>query len=240
VAGVAPSPVKRYRPGAPPASPHIGARALPVAASPTIVPIAPWYRRVAPWSGILIATAAIVVALVVLVTSGSDGSTGPTAGNADRPPAAAPRGTKIMSGNTFGIAVPDTWAISDNPGQTFGQLHQERWNDVRVATSTDGAQGILVAQLRRVKLGPLTDPDVFWSDQIVGINRDRTVSQAESLGVHGLSGNEVVITEKSGAESVLAAAVETSNGIDLIAVRAPTQAAAKQRFTALYLTFYDR
>jgi hypothetical protein len=53
--------VKRYRPGAPPASPHLGARALPAGTVAAMPPTAPWYRRLAPWTAIVAVAAAIAV-----------------------------------------------------------------------------------------------------------------------------------------------------------------------------------
>ena len=98
----------------------------------------------------------------------------------------------------------------------------------------------MVAPLRTVAHDPLSDPELFWSDQVVGVGRDRTVSDARSLGVHGRKGNYVVITERSGAGSVVAAAVETSGGVYLIGFRAPDELAAKDRFQRLIDTFDDR
>ena len=107
--------MKRYRPGAPPASPHIGARALPAATAPTITPIAPWYRRLAPWT-----------AIVVVVARDRRRSwscwprrtrpTPPGAPAVARPPP-RPQGTKVIDGNGFGIAAPSSWIVGVGSGQ---------------------------------------------------------------------------------------------------------------------------
>jgi hypothetical protein len=176
--------VKRYRPGAPPASPHIGARALP-------------------------------------------GTTGPVI--------TAPQGTKIMSSPQFGIAVPRTWLVGSDPARTFGQLRQDRWGEPRVATSPDGEEAIVVAPLGRVAHDPLIDPEIFWSDQVVGAGPARTVSDSTSIGIHGLRGTYVVVNDRSG--SLVAAAIETRHGVFLVGFRGPSDQAANDRFQRLVQTF---
>jgi len=235
VAGVAPSPVKRYRPGAPPASPHIGARALPAATAPTITPIAPWYRRLAPWTAIVAVVAAIAVLVVVLATRDTSND---STGAGGRPPAAAPAGTKVVEGARFGIAAPNGWTVGSDPGATFGQFRRDRWDDPRIATSTNGEQALVVAPLRKPAHDPLSEPEVFWSDQVTGIGAGRSVSEAKSIGVHGLDANYVTIGDRSG--SVVAVAVETGRGVYLVAFRAPTTAGADQLFSKLIRTFDPR
>jgi hypothetical protein len=233
VAGVAPSPAKRYRPGAPPASPHIGARALPAATGPAITPIAPWYRRLAPWTAIVAVATAVAVVLIVVVSSGGSND---SSGKLDaRPPANAPSGTKIMSSPQFGIAVPDSWIVGSDPGTTFGQLRQQAWGEPRVATNSKGPETIVVTHLDKIAHDPLTDPDLFWSDQVVDAGNGRTVSASTSYGVHGLRGNYVVVNDRSG--SLVTVAVETDRGVYLLGFRSDSDSAAKDLFERYVQTF---
>ncbi len=236
VAGVSPTPVKRYRPGAPPASPHLGARALPTGSVTTSAPSTPWYRRLAPWSAIVAVAAAIAVIALLVGTSGSSGS-GDDAG-AGRPPAAAPRGTQVIDGDHFGIAAPDAWIVGTDAGGTFGQLRQTQWGEPRLATSSDGTQALVVAPLHNVAHDPLADPQLFWADQIDGEGSGRTVSAPASVGVHGLKANRVLVNDRSG--SVIATAIETDHGVYLVAFRALSDADAKDLFGRLIQTFDAR
>ena len=76
-----------------------------------------------------------------------------------------------------------------------------------MASASDGSEALVVAPLRNVAHDPLADPELFWSDQVVGEGSARTVSDSASLGVHGLEANRVMIDDRSG--SVLAVAIET-------------------------------
>ena len=57
----------------------------------------------------------------------------------------------------------------------------------------------MVAPLRTPAHDPLSEPEVFWSDQVVGVGAGRTVSEAKSIGVHGLEANYVTIGDRSGS-----------------------------------------
>ena len=171
--------------------------------------------------------------MIVLSTSGSSDDAG--TGGEGRPPAAAPQGTKIVDGDGFGIAVPSAWIVGTDPGSTFGQLQQRQWGEPRVASDTDGGEALVVAPLRNVAHDPLADPELFWSDQVVGEGSARTVSDSASLGVHGLKANRVMIHDRSG--SVLAVAIETRRGVYLVAFRAPDRRATTARFQQLIKTF---
>jgi hypothetical protein len=234
VAGVSPSPVKRYRPGAPPASPHIGARALPASTGPVIAPIAPWYRRLAPWTVIVAVVAVVAVVVIVIASNSSDSGSA----SDQRPPAAAPQGTRIMSTARFGMAVPSTWDVKSTGGSTFGQLQQTRWGEPRIATKPEGDEAVLVAPLTKVAHDPLTDPDVFWSDQVIGVGEGRTISDSTTIGLHGLPATRVLINDQSGA--TVAVAVKTRQGVDLIAFRGPDDATAEGLYNSLVQTFDDR
>jgi hypothetical protein len=186
---------------------------------------------VAPWTGILLVAAAVVVAVVVLSSSGSPGN-----GSADnRPPAGAPEGTRIMSGANFGIAVPDSWTVGTDPGSLFAELQQNRWGEPRVAVNGTHDAAIVAVPLRRVAHDPLGDPELFWSDQLAGTDAGRTVSPARSIGIHGLSGTSITISDGSGV--VIATAVKTEKGIYLLGFRDLDERSANHRFQRLVLTF---
>ena len=61
---------------------------------------------------------------------------------------------------------------------------------------------------------------------------------ASAIGVHGLKANWVRIDDRSG--TIIATAVETSQGVYLVAFRAPTAAEANQQFSRLIRTFDAR
>jgi hypothetical protein len=140
-----------------------------------------------------------------------------------------------MNGDRFGIAAPASWIVGTDPGDPFDELQQERWGEPRVATSGDGSQAVLVAPLRSVAHDPLADPKLFWSDQVVGEGAGRTVSDSESIGVHGLKANRVMVNDRSG--SLLAVAVETGHGTYLVAFRGPSDEAATNLSNRLIQTF---
>jgi hypothetical protein len=92
--------------------------------------------------------------------------------------------------------------------------------------------------LRKGAHDPLADPEIFWSDQVIRPGTGRTISDTTAIGIHGYRANWVAIDDRSG--SVVAAAVETGQGVYLVAFRAPTQTEAKDRFDALIQTFDPR
>jgi hypothetical protein len=85
---------------------------------------------------------------------------------------------------------------------------------------------------------PLSDPGLFWSDQVVGVGAGRTLSSPTAIGVHGLKANVVTIGDRSG--SVVAVAIETKRGIYLVAFRALNPAAANALYSRLIRTFDPR
>jgi hypothetical protein len=141
-----------------------------------------------------------------------------------------------MSGPNYGIAVLDGWNQSATVGNAFPQLNQQQWGEPRVATSPDGTASVVVAPLQQVAHDPLTDPDLFWSDQIAGRGQD--VSDSTALGIHGLRSNYVTVSGAGG--DLVAVATETQHGVYLIGFRAATPAAAKDRFDSVIQTFDPR
>ncbi|MGZ4713693.1 MAG: hypothetical protein ACXV9S_12070, partial [Acidimicrobiia bacterium] len=242
VAGVAPTPVKRYRPGAPPASPHIGARALPPAAvtgstAPVGTPIQPWYRRAWTWVAVLAVAAVVATLGVVLLGQGGDGGGSSRLGG--RPPAAAPRGTHVISGARFGIAAPESWAVVTRPGDTFPQLRRDDWIAPLVATDPATGQALLVAQLGNLAHQPFVDPDQFWSDQVADAGGSRTVSSSTNFGVHGYRATRVTVTDPTGL-ALEAAAIDTGDQVFLVAVQAKDADTADFTFQRLIQTFDPR
>ena len=239
MAGLAPTPVKRYRPGAPPASPHIGPRALAdapgtaPAGAPLGTPIPPWYRRGGVWAGV-VAAILIVVLVVALATRSDDDQ--PSQRLGARPPAAAPAGTEVVDGAGVGIAVPDDWTVSDHTDDgAFDQLEQRSWGTPLVATSPDGKSALVAVRLRRLQHQPQVDPELFWSDQVADGSKPSAVTP---FGVHGFRANRVTVAGDS--ESLQAAAVDTGDAVYLVAVRAPDAEAADTTYQRVIQTFDPR
>jgi hypothetical protein len=177
--------------------------------------------------------AAVALSVVFLT---NDDSSAPVRRAGGRPPAAAPQGTRVISQGRVGIAAPEGWVVSTDPGESFDQLDQDEWGTPLVATRNGGSEGLLVVPLRPVEHDPLADPDLFWSDQVVDPGTGRTISDTTSMGVHGFRANRVVIGDRAGT-GLVAAAVETGRGVYLVAFRAPDAVTAMDRFQRLIQTF---
>ena len=237
VAGVTPVPVKRYRPGSPPPSPFARPAALPVRAGPVGTIVAPWYRKPLAWVAIAVVTALVGTATIYFATR----STGDprTARLGGRAPAGAPRGSRVIDGDGFGIAAPIGWITTTDPGQSFPQLVKANWGTPLAALDPGTRQGLIVIPLHGLAHLPLVDPDLFWTDQIESGGTGRPIQNDAPLGVHGYRANRVTITDLSGTVMV-AAAIDTGDRTYLVAFTGPDSSAAKDRFERLIQTFDAR
>ncbi len=237
VTGASPVPVKRYRPGSPPASPHAGPRALPAATTEVVGTIvAPWYRRASSWLAIL-AVGVVAALVVVIVGMASDDTTTNRIGG--RPPAAAPQGHKVIDGDGFGIAAPAGWIVATDPGNTFPQLRRANWATPLTATDTGTGEAVLVVQLRHLAHQPQVDPELFWTDQVKDSGQRDTVTAGAPLSVHGFRANEITAAGPSG-KPLVAASIDTGDRTFLVAVTAATAADAQTEFDRLIQTFDAR
>ncbi len=236
VAGISPVPVKRFRPGSPPPSPLAGPRALPAPAGPVGTIVDPWYHKANRWVAILVVgiLAAVTVVLVTTLT----GDTG-SSRLGSRPPAAAPEGTKVIDGDGFGIAAPSGWIVATDPGNTFPQLRRTNWGTPLAATDSANGEAIVVVPLRNLRHNPQVDPELFWSDQVLGAGTTRSITAGAPLGVHGFRANEITATDPSG-RALTAASIDTGDRTYLVAVTARTPEQAAKRFEALIQTFDAR
>ncbi len=230
VGGVVPAPAKRYRPGSPPPSPHVGPRGLPAPAT-LGPPITPWYRRPAAWVAVLLAVV-LAAGTVVLVTALGRDSGSDRLGA--RPPAAAPRGTKVIENNGVAIAAPKSWIVASDPGTTFPLLKRANWGEPLAAIGPGGAEALVVAPLHGLEHLPQVDPDLFWSGQTGTAERSDVVS----FSVHGYRANRVQLSVDSVV--IEAAAIDTGDGTYLVAVRAPSMAQAETEFERVIQTFDQR
>ena len=237
VAGVAPVPVKRYRPGSPPPSPFARPTALPAPIGPIGTVVAPWYRKPLAWVAIAVLTA-LVGATAVYFATRSTGDSGP-ARLGGRAPAGAPRGSKVIDGDGFGIAAPIGWITTTDPGKSFPQLVKTNWATPLAALDPGTRQGLIVIPLRRLAHLPQVDPDLFWTDQVELGGTGRPIQHDAPLGVHGYRANRVTITDLSGAVMV-AAAIDTGDHTYLVAFTGPDSTTANARFERLIQTFDAR
>ncbi len=225
-----PAPAKRYRPGSPPPSPHVGPRALPPAATLGL-PITPWYRRSVAWIAILLVVV-LAAGTVVLVSVLGDGSGSGRLGA--RPPAAAPRGTQVIENNGVAIAATKGWIVASDPGNTFPLLKRTNWGEALAAIDPGGTEALVVAPLHGLEHLPQVDPDLFWSDQAASASRTGR-SDVVSFSVHGYRANRIQLSGQGVV--VEAAAIDTGDGTYLVAVRAPTAAQAETEFERVIQTF---
>ncbi len=236
VAGVAPVPVKRYRPGSPPASPYARPQAITTGSGPIGTVITPWYRKASGWLTALLITAIAACVVIVAVSLSDDGPSGRLS---SRPPAAAPVGTKVIEGNGVGIAAPRSWVVATDPGSSFGALRREDWGTPLVATNSDTGEALIVVSLHHLAHDPQVDPALFWSDQIREVGSKRTPVPGQPLSVHGFRANQVSVTTPS-EPAIVAASIDTGNETFLVAVTATTASAAATRFDQLIQTFDPR
>ncbi len=237
VTGASPVPVKRYRPGSPPASPHAGPRALPAVPTEvmgTVVP--PWYRRTSTWLTV-VAVAVIVTLVVVLIGMNSNDAASNRIGG--RPPAAAPQGHKVIDGDGFGIAAPAGWIVATDPGNTFPQLRRTNWATPLTATDTSTGEAVLVVELRHLAHEPQVDPELFWTDQVKDAGQPGGVTAAPPLSVHGFRANEITASGPSG-KPLVAASIDTGDRTFLVAVTGATPTDAQTEFDRLIQTFDAR
>ena len=237
VAGVSPVPVKRYRPGSPPPSPFARPTALAPSAAPFGTIVLPWYRKPLAWVAIALVAALVSAAVVVLVTRGN-GDAGP-ARLGGRAPGGAPRGSKVIDGDGFGIAAPIGWITTADPGRSFPQLRRTNWSTPLAALDPGSRQGLVVVPLHDLAHLPQVDPDLFWSDQIVDAGTGHKVQQDAPFGVHGFRATRATITDLSGTV-MIAAAIDTGDRTYLVAFTGPDSATASDRFERLIQTFDAR
>ncbi len=237
VAGVSPVPVKRYRPGSPPPSPFARQPALPASSGPIGTVVVPWYRKPPVWVAAVLIAALIGGAVFVLVNrSPGDAARAHLTGRA---PAGAPRGTKVIDGDGFGIAAPIDWFTTSDPGRTFPQLKHTDWETPLAAIKPGTSEGLVVVSLHHLAHSPQVDPDRFWTDQVVDPRAGNPITPGPPLGVHGYRANRVSITDLSGTVMV-AAAIDTGDRTYLVAFTGPDSATANDRFERLIQTFDAR
>lgn len=237
VAGVSPVPVKRYRPGSPPPSPFARQPALPASSGPIGTVVVPWYRKPLVWVAVMLVAALIGGAVFVVVNrSTGDAARARLSGRA---PAGAPRGSKVIDGDGFGIAAPIDWITTSDPGRTFPQLRRTNWATPLVALKPGTSEALLVVPLHDLAHLPQVDPDLFWSDQVVDAGAGHPITPGPPLGIHGYRANRVAITDLSGTVMV-AAAIDTGDRSYLVAFTGPDSATANDRFERLIQTFDAR
>ena len=237
MAGVSPVPVKRYRPGSPPPSPFARPTALPPSTVPIGTAVLPWYRRPRAWAAIAL-VAALVSAGALVLANRTNGDAGPARLGA-RPPGGAPRGSKVIDGDGFGIAAPIGWITTADPGRSFPQLRRTNWSAPLAALDPGTRQGLVVVSLRDLAHLPQVDPDLFWSDQVVDAGTGHTVQQGAPFGVHGFRATRATISDLSGTVMV-AAAIDTGDRTYLVAFTGPDSTDANARFERLIQTFDAR
>ncbi len=237
VAGVSPVPVKRYRPGSPPPSPFARQPALPASSGPIGTVVKAWYRRPLVWV-VMALVAALIGGAVFVATNRSTGNTARAPLNG-RAPAGAPRGSKVIDGDGFGIAAPIGWFTTSDPGRTFPQLKRTNWTTPLAAIKPGTSEGLLVVSLHDLAHSPQVDPDRFWTDQVVGPGAEHPITPGPPLGVHGFRANRVSISDLSGTVMV-AAAIDTGDHTYLVAFTGPDSATANDRFERLIQTFDAR
>lgn len=236
VAGVSPVPVKRYRPGSPPASPYVRPQALPSGGAPIGTVITPWYRKASGWLTLGLVTAIAACVVIVAIALADDG---PSARLGGRPPAAAPAGTRVIDGNGFGIAAPQSWVVSTDPASLFPALRTADWGTPLVASDPGAGQALVVVPLHHLAHDPQVDPELFWSDQVRDAGTRRTPDPGPPLSVHGYRANRVSIATPD-EPAVVAASIDTGDRTFLVAVSAANLPAAKARFEGLIQTFDPR
>lgn len=232
VAGVAPIPVKRYRPGSPPPSPFARPQALSAAPGTIGTVVVPWYRKPIAWLMIVAILAAAVVVGVIALTR--DEPAGNRLGG--RPPAAAPQGSKIIDGDGFAIAAPVDWIAGTEPGDAFPQLRRTNWQTPLVAVDGPHHEAMIVVPLSGLRHKPQVDPELFWSDQVRDAGSGRPITESPPFGVHGFRANRVSVTDLSGAV-VVAASIDTGDRTFLVAFSAPSTETANTRFERFIQTF---
>ena len=237
VAGVSPVPVKRYRPGSPPPSPFARQPALPASSGPIGTVVVAWYRKPLVWVAVAL-VAALIGGAVFVATNRSTGDTAIAPLNG-RAPAGAPRGSKVIDGDGFGIAAPIDWITTSDPGRTFPQLRRTNWDTPLAAIKPGTSEGILVVPLHDLAHSPQVDPDRFWTDQVVDPGAGHPITPGPPLGVHGYRANRVSISQLSGTVMV-AAAIDTGDHTYLVAFTGPDSPTANDRFERLIQTFDAR
>ena len=237
VAGGSPVPIKRYRPGSPPPSPFARQPALPASSGPIGTVVVPSYRKPLVWVAAVLVAALIAGAVFVLVNrSTGDAARAHLTGRA---PAGAPRGTKVIDGDGFGIAAPKDWFTTSDPGRTFPQLKHTDWETPLAAIKPGTSEGLVVVSLHHLAHSPQVDPDRFWTDQVVDPGAGNPITPGPPLGVHGYRANRVSITDLAGTVMV-AAAIDTGDRTYLVAFTGPDSATANDRFERLIQTFDAR
>ena len=156
-----------------------------------------------------------------------------------RAPAGAPRGTKVIDGDGFGIAAPKDWFTTSDPGRTFPQLKHTDWETPLAAIKPGTSEGLVVVSLHHLAHSPQVDPDRFWTDQVVDPGAGHPITPGPPLGVHGYRANRVSITDLAGTVMV-AAAIDTGDRTYLVAFTGPDSATANDRFERLIQTFDAR
>ncbi|MBK5286888.1 MAG: DUF2510 domain-containing protein [Acidimicrobiia bacterium] len=235
VAGVTPVPVKRYRPGSPPASPYV--RPRPIAGSAPIgMVVTPWYRKASGWVTLLLIAAIVGTVVIVAIALTNDN---PSRRLGSRPPAAAPAGTKVIDGSGVGIAAPQKWIVATDPGNSFSALRRANWGTPLVATDSSTGEALLVVPLQNLAHDPQVDPELFWSDQIRDAGTRRVPKPGPPLSVHGFRANQVSVTV-AGEPVIVASSIDTGDQTFLVAVSAGTPDAANTRFARLIQTFDPR
>ena len=237
VAGVSPVPVKRYRPGSPPPSPFARQPALPASSGPIGTVVVAWYRKPLVW--VAVALVATLIGGAVFVAANRGTGNAARAHLTGRAPAGAPRGSKVIDGDGFGIAAPEDWFTTSDPGRTFPQLKRTNWATPLAAIKPRTSEGILVVPLHDLAHAPEVDPDRFWTDQVVDPGAGHTITPGPPLGVHGFRANRVSISDLSGTVMV-AAAIDTGDHTYLVAFTGPNSGAANDRFERLIQTFDAR
>jgi hypothetical protein len=155
-----------------------------------------------------------------------------------RPPAAAPRATRLREGDGAWIAVPKSWIVASDPGSAFPALRRVGWGTPLAATDpANVGNALLLVPLSKLAHDPVADADRFWSDQLE-ITSGVTRSEVTPLAVHGYRANQVTLT---GEGAVVAAAIDTGDRIFLVAVRSPSSAGdAEATFERIIQTFDAR
>lgn len=211
-------------------------QALPSGGAPIGTVITPWYRKASGWLTLGLVTAIAACVVIVAIALADDG---PSARLGGRPPAAAPAGTRVIDGNGFGIAAPQSWVVSTDPASLFPALRTADWGTPLVASDPGAGQALVVVPLHHLAHDPQVDPELFWSDQVRDAGTRRTPDPGPPLSVHGYRANRVGIATPD-EPAVVAASIDTGDRTFLVAVSAANLPAAKARFEGLIQTFDPR
>ena len=236
MAGVSPVPVKRYRPGSPPASPYARPPALASSGTSIGTLTTPWYRKLSGWTTLLVIGAVVGATVIIAVAVTDHDSSGRLQG---RPPAAAPAGTKVIESNGVGIAAPQAWVVATDRGSSFAALRRANWGTPLVASDPETGDALVVVELHNLAHDPQVDPELFWTDQIRGAETTRTPQAGPPLSVHGFRANQVTVSPAA-EPAIVAASIDTGDRTFLVAVSAATLESANARFGRLIQTFDPR